>query len=230
MLEIFGRYKINRATDQSRNNLRHALGCVLLDGLKKGRPRLVATDGRILGVIPITTMGKRQAGNTGTEDVDGLIDHDAFARAMSGTKGDEARRVSFGKDRVEVRDSKGNLIVSVPRSKAKGDFPNYESVIPPARSQDGVLKICPAQLGKLTAVLGIRPTEEVALHFNTDDDGIVTGPIRVTQSEFTGDYLPHGVIMPGKVDISEKAKLATLEGVKTQTEALPAPKKAVATA
>jgi hypothetical protein len=220
MLEIFGRHKITRATDRSRNNLRHAINCVMLDGLKKGRPRLIATDGKILGVIPLHTMGKRQAGQTGKPDVDGLIDHDAFDRAMAGTRGSEHRRVHFGEESMEVRDSKGNLIVSVPRSKAKGDFPDYEKVIPRPRAQEHVLKIVPSQLGKLTAVLGIASNEAVALHFDTNADGIVDSAIRVTQQEFAGDLVPHGVIMPGSVDVAQRAQSAKLEKV-TTVKALP---------
>lgn len=220
MLEIFGRHKITRATERSRSNLRHALNCVLLDGLKRGAPRLIATDGAILGVIPLRPMGKSQKGANGTIDVEGLIDHDAFDRAMAGTKLGDHRRVHFTKNSMEVHDSKGNLIVSVPRSKATGDFPDYEKVIPRPRSQEHTLKICPSQLGKLTAVLGISPSETVALHFDTDSDGVVNSPIRVTQQEFAGDGVPHGVIMPAAVDISQRAQIAKLEKV-TATKELP---------
>jgi len=213
MLEIFGRHKITRAADRSRNNLRHSINCVLLDGLAKGAPKLVATNGKILAVIPIHTMGKRQKGQTGQPDVDGLIDHDAFDRAMAGTRSDEHRRVSFTQEAMEVRDTKGNLIVSVPRSKAKGEFPDYAKAIPRPGSQEHTLKINPAQLGKLTAVLGVPSSDDVTLHFDTNADGVVDTPIRVTQNEFARDNVPHGVIMPAKVDISARAQRAKLEAV-----------------
>ena len=198
MLEIFGRHKITKATHRSPNSVRSALNCVLLD-MRDGCHRLVATDGKILGVIPLNPVGNGSPGKAGESDVPGLIEHEAFDRAMSGTKDSEARQVHFGDEVVEVRDSNGNLIVSVPRSKATGSFPNYEQVIPRPLSQNSALAICPAQLGKLAATLGIKPTEHVTLHFDTNTDGLVDTAIRVTQKPFAGDDVPHGVIMPAMI-------------------------------
>ena len=88
----------------------------------------------------------------------------AFDRAMAGTRGDQGRRVHLTEDEMRVHDSKGNLIVAVPRAQAKGNFPDYKTVIPAAGSQKFTLRINPSQLGKLQAVLGIPSSDDVTLH------------------------------------------------------------------
>lgn len=210
MIEIPGRFKITRATDRSRKVMRYAVNCVLFTGMKEGRPRLVATDGKILGVVPV-----RFTKDTKNPDSEGLIPHDAFDRAMAGTRAMEKRLVKLTSDAMEVRDAKGNLIVSVPRSdQDPSKFPAIEKAIPKAGSQKHVMRLVPAHLAKLTAVIGLPSSEPVALHFDSNEDGIVEGPIRVTEEPWGGDNEPHGVVVAGKVNIADRAKQIKLDAVR----------------
>lgn len=207
MFEIFGKNNVTRAVARARGNVGSAINCVLVKGIAEGNPRLIATDGSILGVIPLRGSPKKS-------DVDGLVDREAFERAMSGTGSSEKRKVEFKADAMEVHDDKGNLLVSVPRGKITGEFPDVEKVIPTPRSQAQTLRVSPSQLGKLTAVLGVSPRDGVTLHFDTDEDGICRTPVRVTQKPWAGNDVPHGCIMPMQVEAADRAKRVQIESVK----------------
>lgn len=168
----------------AKEDTRYQIAAVRLETTGEHSPCLVATDGRRLTVIPVTT-----GDDNDDADADGLIPVEAFPAARKGRKADPARIIANGDVRVLNRGS----VTSYDRPDADcGTFPNWRQVIP-ARAPARFRVAFTSEL--LIGLLKALGSEHVELEFapHGDGDGINSDvPIRVNA---VGDD-SFGVIMP----------------------------------
>lgn len=171
------------------------------------RPELVASDGRMLAVIPVDPVPGQNPETT-------RIDGEAWGRATAGQKSDEERQLVVEGDHVLVRDDQGREIMSVPAGDQKKGVPvDYRKYIPEPGSQEFALAIDPRSVVKMARMLGA--TDRLVLHGDVNPKhGVVHKPLRVSHDAWGDNDAPHGVLMPEIIEQDRKGRPLVIEGKK----------------
>lgn len=165
-MKIDNRYKIQKAV--SMDETRYSIQNPLLVRDKKGKGRLVATNGRIMAIVPVELDKRDRAGNV------------PLAPIVE-TQGKEPTELIInGKARL----TKGDVVTEYPRPE--GQFPSWEQVQPKGKPVFEI-HIDPALLLELARALGTRHGEGVTLKFRPGDN---------TPVEVEGYGEAHGLLMP----------------------------------
>jgi len=161
-MKLNKRCKIESATSKDKN--RHNITEPYLEVRPDGQSRLMATDGRMLAVLPVETS---------EDDVSGYVSADALKASRKGRTMESVIRCN------------GSLEVwhgaTFPRPDP-GTYPNVDVVMPKNEATHGKRKIRlslnAALLARLADAMG---TEGVTLEFLADEsDGSVSDPLMVT--------------------------------------------------
>lgn len=201
--------KVHEAT--SKYPGRYAMNCVQLRLAFGGKPELVATDGRILAVVPVELTGTSDP-NDGFEGGE-LIARDTFVELMKGRKTEERSLIrNVHKDIIGRR---GEL--SLKARLGEGDFPKVDQLVPEERDDDITFTFDVEFLVRIAKATGAEaitlripskmpdePGHVTPPHETVDWDRQVATPVKVIARGVGADnYRPNGafgVIMPITVE------------------------------
>lgn len=170
------------STDSTRSSINRPY----LDVEKK---LLIATDGRIMAMLPVAT---------GPNDVDGFIDVEAIKLATTHSKGQEEIFLHCPEGELKTHDG-----LSLPRTTESdaGKFPNWKQVLPDSPAKPFKFSFDVFLLAKLAKALGAGKTRnldkqgQVTLTVDVADD---RAPITITCGN--GPSGNSGVIMPMRIN------------------------------
>lgn len=170
------RHKIEKAA--ATEDTRYAIGHVLFESDDNGT-RLVATNGRILAVVPVTEA---------EGDVAGMVSSDTIKQACKNrTKGSPDALLHLPDEKRALAHTKAG-VVEAPRPDDGSRFPSYRAVVPTGHDLEVTLSA--KYLKDLIDALG---ADGITLKFKTTG-GRIDGPVLVTPVEDGNDA--YGVIMP----------------------------------
>lgn len=160
---------------------RYSINNLYLDTKIEGHPFLVATDGRMMAVIPVALEEGDEAGFVTAESL-------KAARKLTTTKAETISLSANG----SLKLANG---VAFPRPAEGGDngtYPNWRAVLPDGKNRKFSVALDAELLVKIQRAMG---ASGVHLHF-TDD----VGPILVGPSSCKTEDSPFGVLMPMRMN------------------------------
>jgi len=194
-MKIPKKCKLNRAAGKP-NESRFSMENVLLDVDAKGRGRLIATNGRVLAVVPVDEVG---------DDTGGMVPATAIAEAVKGS-GEFVNVEANGCVRYPVKG--GTMEVERPSESDSGEFPKWKQVVPKGEVVHR-LALNPQLLLDVAAAIGSG--ESVVLEYREEGGPLVVRPGKsLHDAEPTmDDWERFGVLMPitTKVAVPEDAPM-----------------------